>query len=364
MSNEFRDLLKQVGSGSHTSRPLSRVEAEAATRMMLTQTATPAQIGAFMIAHRIKRPTVDELAGTLDAYQALGPTLPAIVDPRLDHRPALVLRCPYDGRSRTAPVTPITALVLAAAAVPVVLHGGDRMPTKAGIPLVELWQQLGVDLRPHSLEQAHTLLNRTGLGFVYLPQHFATAHGLVPYRDQIGKRPPFATVELMWSPYAGPHTLVMGFVHPPTEELARGTFGLRGQTDWITVKGLEGSCDLARGRTAIVGVNHPGQSERLLLHPRDYGFEGDDVELGDEATLGDRLLEVLAGDRSELAKTALWNAGFYLWQGGVADSLDAGLAAAQTVLSTGKALAKLEDLRQQSRLLSTANYTVPAGAIG
>jgi anthranilate phosphoribosyltransferase len=113
-----------------------------------------------------------------------------------------------------------------------------------------------------------------------------------------------------------------------------------------------------------VGVNHPGQSERLLLHPRDYGFEGDDVELGDEATLGDRLLEVLAGDRSELAKTALWNAGFYLWQGGVADSLDAGLAAAQTVLSTGKALAKLEDLRQQSRLLSTANYTVPAGAIG
>ncbi len=364
MSNEFRDLLKQVGSGSHTSRPLSRVEAEAATRMMLTQTATPAQIGAFMIAHRIKRPTVEELAGTLDAYQALGPTLPAIVNPRLDHRPALVLSCPYDGRSRTAPVTPITALVLAAAAVPVVLHGGDRMPTKAGIPLVELWQQLGVDLRPHILEQAHTLLNRTGLGFVYLPQHFATAHGLVPYRDQIGKRPPFATVELMWSPYAGPHTLVMGFVHPPTEELARGTFGLRGQTDWITVKGLEGSCDLARGRTAIVGVNHPGQSERLLLHPRDYGFEGDDVELGDEATLGDRLLEVLAGDRSELAKTALWNAGFYLWHGGVADSLDAGLAAAQTSLSTGQALAKLEDLRQQSRLLNTANYTVPAGAIG
>ena len=354
MSNEFRELLKHVGSGSHTSRALTRAEAEAATRMMLTQTATPAQIGAFMIAHRIKRPTADELAGTLDAYEKLGPTLPAIAD----GRPALVLSCPYDGRSRTAPVTPITALVLAASGVPVVLHGGDRMPTKVGIPLVELWEQLGVNLRPHSLEQAHTLLNRTGLGFVYLPQHFPAAHGLVPYREQIGKRPPFATVELMWSPYAGPHTLVMGFVHPPTEEFAKGTLGLRGQADWISVKGLEGSCDLARARTAIVGVNHQGQFERLLLHPRDHGFEGDDVELGEEASLGHRLLDVLAGNPSELAKTALWNAGFYLWQGGVADSLAAGLAEAADCLATGKALAKLEDLRQQAANLSpTLTYS-------
>ncbi|MBD2109770.1 anthranilate phosphoribosyltransferase family protein [Nodosilinea sp. FACHB-13] len=348
MSHEFRDLLKQVGSGSHTSKALTRAEAAAATRMMLTQTATPAQIGAFMIAHRIKRPTVDELAGTLDAYEALGPTLPAIAPDSAYSRHALVLSCPYDGRSRTAPVNPITALVVAAAGVPVVMHGGDRMPTKEGIPLIELWQQLGVDLRSHSLEQAHTLLNRTGLGFVYLPQHFPLAHGLVPYREQIGKRPPFATVELLWSPYAGPHTLAMGFVHPPTEEFAKGTFALRGQTDWITVKGLEGSCDLARGRTAIVGVNHPGQTDRLLLHPRDYGLEGDDVELGDELTLGDRLLDVLAGGTTELAKTALWNAGFYLWQGGVADSLAGGLAEAQTLLATGKALAKLEEFRQQS----------------
>ncbi|MBD1914977.1 MULTISPECIES: anthranilate phosphoribosyltransferase family protein [Cyanophyceae] len=352
MSHEFRDLLKQVGSGSHTSRALTRAEAEAATRMMLTQTATPAQIGAFMIAHRIKRPTADELAGTLDAYAALGPTLPAIAPNSAYNRPALVLSCPYDGRSRTAPVTLITALVVAAAGVPVVMHGGDRMPTKEGIPLVELWEQLGVELRSHSLEQAHTLLNRTGIGFVYLPQHFPLAHGLVSYREQIGKRPPFATVELLWSPYAGPHTLVMGFVHPPTEEFAKGTFALRGQTDWITVKGLEGSCDLARGRTAIVGVNHPGQTDRLLLHPRDYGLEGDDVELGDEVTLGDRLLDVILGNPSELAKTALWNAGFYLWQGGAADSLEAGLAQAQDIIATGGAIAKLNELQLQAASLN------------
>ena len=353
MSQEFRDLLKKVGSGSHTSKPLSREEANAATQMMLTQTATPAQIGAFMIAHRIKRPTPEELAGTLDAYTALGPTLPAIAD----GRQALVLSCPYDGRSRTTPVTPITTLTLLAAGIPVVLHGGDRMPTKEGIPLVELWAQLGVNLTELSLHQSHNLLNQTGFGFVYLPQHFPQANALVPYREQIGKRPPFATVELMWSPYAGPHRLVLGFVHPPTEVLSQATFALRGQREWMAVKGLEGSCDLARGRTAIVGI-HPAEAapddpvERLLLHPRDYGFEGDDVPLEDETTLGEALLSVLAGQPSELFKTAQWNAGFYLWQGGGAESLEAGLALAHDLLTQGQALAELEEVQHHIAALT------------
>ncbi len=355
MSQDFRELLKKVGSGSHTSKSLTREEAEAATRMMLTQTATPAQIGAFMIAHRIKRPTPEELAGTLDAYTALGPILPAIAN----GRQALVFSCPYDGRSRTAPVTPITALVLLAAGVPVVLHGGNRMPTKEGIPLVELWAQLGVNLAHLSLAQSHTLMNHTGLGFVYLPQHFPQAQALVPYREQIGKRPPFATVELMWSPYAGPHRLVLGFVHPPTEALAQATFALRGQAEWMAVKGLEGSCDLARSRTAIVGIhlgNHaPGDPlERLLLPPRDYGFEGEDVPLEDEASLGEALLAVLAGQPSELFKTAQWNAGFYLWQGGATESLEAGLTLAYDLLTQGQALATLEGLRQQTTALAAA----------
>jgi anthranilate phosphoribosyltransferase len=348
MSNEFRDLLKKVGSGSHTSKPLTRLEAEAATRMMLTQTATPAQIGAFMIAHRIKRPTAEELAGTLDAYTALGPTLPALNQPY----PALVLGCPYDGRSRTAPVTPITALLLATAGVPVILHGGDRMPTKSGMPFVDLWHQLGVDLSALSLDQSHQLLHQTGFGFVYLPQHFAAAHGLVPYREQIGKRPPFATVELMWSPYAGAFIQVTGFVHPPTETMARDTFALRGVHNFITVKGLEGSCDLPRSRTAIIGIGKDEQFERLLLHPRDYGFEGEDVTLGEEATLGPRLLTILAGEFSELSRSALWNGGFYLWQGGAATSLEAGFEMAQGMLSSGKVMAKLEDIQKTAAELN------------
>lgn len=75
MSKAFRELLKKVGSGNHTGENLTRQEAAAATKMMLLGEATPAQIGAFMISHRIKRPTGEELAGMLDAYDELGPKL-------------------------------------------------------------------------------------------------------------------------------------------------------------------------------------------------------------------------------------------------------------------------------------------------
>src|SRR5919199_736476 len=253
MSNAFRELLKKVGSGVHTGEDLSREEAATATRMMLLQEATPAQLGAFMIAHRIKRPSSEELAGMLDAYDQIGPKLqpwgmghgrvaqwhsgrveeftsspPHSLTPSPPAQPVMVFGTPYDGRSRTAPVTPLTALILATAGVPVVMHGGDCMPTKYGVPLIEMCQGLGVDFSKLTLAQVEQLLETTGLGFIYLPQHFPEAQGLVPYRDQIGKRPPTATMELMWCPYAGDAHVVAGYVHPPTENRFRETFELRG----------------------------------------------------------------------------------------------------------------------------------------
>jgi anthranilate phosphoribosyltransferase len=342
MSNAFRELLKKVGSGNHTGEDLSREEAAAATKMMLLQEATPAQIGAFMIAHRIKRPSGVELAGMLDAYAEIGPNL--TVDNLSFTKPVTVFGNPYDGRSRTAPVTPITALILAGSGVPVLMHGGDSMPTKYGVPLVEIWQGLGVDLSHLSLMQTEQLLEKTGFGFIYLPRHFPEAYNLVPYRDQIGKRPPFATLELMWSPCKANVHLISGFVHPPTEERFQETFALRGINYFTTVKGLEGSCDLARSRTAIIGLGQPNTEpsfERLLLHPEEYGFAGKDVPLESTAKLIEQLKEVLEGKSSELSIAAIYNGGFYLWRCGVCSSLEAGFVRAEEMLKLGEVRDKL-----------------------
>ena len=339
MSNAFRELLKKIGSGVHTGENLNRQEAAEAMRMMLLSLATPAQIGAFLIAHRIKRPTGEELAGMLDAYYELGPQLqPA------DSSPPVVLGCPYDGRSRTAPVTAIVALLLAAAGQPVVMHGGDRMATKYGIPAIEIWQGLGADWTTLSLSEVQNVLAKTGLAFIYLPKHFSQAASLLPYRDQIGKRPPLATMELIWAPVAAPHHIAAGFVHPPTENMFRDALALHGVENFTTVKGLEGSCDLPRERTAIVGSIDNNKFARLHLNPRDYGFGGHNPPLSSTAELLENLQALLQGQPSELMQSALWNGGFYLWHFGLTSSLEEGFATAQTLLASGKVALKLQEL--------------------
>ncbi|MEC4806407.1 MAG: anthranilate phosphoribosyltransferase family protein [Jaaginema sp. PMC 1079.18] len=345
MSHIFRDLLKKVGSGTHTSKDLTRSEAEQATRMMLLEEATPAQIGAFMIAHRIKRPTPPEIAGILDAYEALGPRLQ--VFPQTAY-PVTVLGIPYDGRSRTAPISPIVALMLAVSQVPVILHGGITMPTKYGMPLNTVWQGLGWDFTQLSQAQIETIFAQTHFGFVYLPTLFPQAHNLVQYRDQIGKRPPTATAELVWSPYAGKVHLVAGYVHPPTETRFHEVFSLRGMENYTLVKGLEGSCDLPRDRTALIAV-HRSEShefEHLKLHPRDYGFAGSEVPFTTPEAYLELLQSAIANQPSELRQAAIWNGGFYLWRCGVCVDLTAGFEQAELLLSSGKVQAKVQEIRE------------------
>lgn len=349
MSVSFRELLKKVGSGSHTGKNLTRTEAATATRLMLQQEATPAQIGAFMIAHRIKRPTAEELAGMLDAYDELGGQIPALNI--ATSYPVTVFGVPYDARSRTAPIFPITLLLLATAGVPVISHGGDCMPTKYGVPFVEIWEALGINYRALSLTASQTLLSETGMGFYYLPQHFPQAHQLLPYREEIGKRPPFATIELIWSPYAGKANIISGFVHPPTEDRFRDVFTLRSIPQLTTVKGLEGSCDLARNRTGIIGISQQEKAfQRLNLHPEKYGFAGRDILLESPAKLTEQLQTIIAGKPGELMSSALWNGGIYLWLCGVCPDLETGLAKAEALITTGALAEKLKEVASKKRL--------------
>lgn len=345
MSKAFRELLKKVGSGNHTGENLTRQEAATATKMMLLGEATPAQIGAFMISHRIKRPTGEELAGMLDAYDELGPKL----QPKTgSNSPVKVLGIPYDGRSRTAPINPITALILTSAGIPVIMHGGDRMPTKEGIPLIEIWQGLGIDWTKLSLTETQQIFETTGLGFIYLPNHFPLAAGLVTYRDQIGKRPPFATMELIWCPYAGDAHIISGFVHPPTENMFRGALETKGLPYHLTtIKGLEGSCDLPRDRTAIIGIiKQNTELERLHLSHNDYGFSNINPPLPPTTKeLINQIESVLKSEPSEMMQSAIWNGGFYLWHCGICPSMEAGIDATKEILTNNNAIQKLEEIR-------------------
>lgn len=352
MSSQFRELLKKVGSGQHTSKNLSREEAAIAMRMLLQQEATPAQIGAFLIAHRIKRPTGVELAGMLDMYQQLGPKLAPLANP---HQTVTVFGVPYDGRTRTAPVTPITALILATAGIPTIMHGSGVFPTKYGLPLQEIFQGWGWDFTSISLSQAHSLLEKTNFTFVYTPKHFPEAQSLVQYREEIGKRPPLATLELIWSPYLGKTRLIVGYVHPPTEKMILEALQLREQQDYLLVKGLEGSCDLRLSQTTIIATSSLGDRHYLKPSPKDYGLDSSEVSLASKTEFLQQIQAVLQGEDLPLTKSVLWNGGFYLWNSGVTQSIAAGIAEVKDLLSSGAVAAKQIEI---SSCLASINLEV------
>jgi anthranilate phosphoribosyltransferase len=332
----FKSLLRKIGSGEHTSSGLTREEAREALELMLTGQASPAQIGAFLIAHRIRRPEPQELTGMLDLYREWGPRLHS------SHR-AICFGMPFDGRSRTAPVYPLTALVLAAAGYPVVLAGAERMPVKYGVTPRELFAALGVDLAGLPLARVQEGLDVHDLALVHQPVHFPLAGSLIPYREELGKRPPVASLELLWTPHQGDHLLASGFVHPPTEARAWEALHLAGETDLVTVKGLEGSTDLPTSRACVTARVRQGHSERVILHPRDHGCYGPDTPWTAEPDWARQALAALDGG-GELFPAAVWNAGCYLWFAGSRNRLESCLEQARELLSAGSAGAKLENL--------------------
>ena len=307
----FKSHLRKVGSGEHTSKGLSREEAAEALNLMLQQEATPAQIGAFLIAHRIRRPEPQELTGMLDTYRRLGPKLHSTTGSI-----APVCFCmPFDGRKRTAPIYPLTALVLLGSSQPVVLQGGDRMPVKYGVTAIDLFRELGVELSGLSLSAVQEGLDSYGFALVHQPDHFAIAESLISYREELGKRPPVASLELLWTPHQGEHLLISGYVHPPTESRAWEALRLAEETKVVTVKGLEGGTDLPIGRACITARVDHGQQQRLILHPRDHGCHEPDPEWTDPATWAQQALAAL-NNGGPLLNALRWNAGVYLWFAG------------------------------------------------
>lgn len=114
------------------------------------------------------------------------------------------------------------------------------------------------------------------------------------------------------------------------------------------VKGLEGSCDLPRDRTAIIAINQPNGNEpfeRLLLHPHDYDLAGKEVPLESTEQLLAQMQAILSGKPSELLPAAIWNGGFYLWRCGICPDLPTGLSRAEALFQNGQVAAKLQGVK-------------------
>ena len=325
-------MLRLVGRGRKLQRDLTREEAERVMTLMLTDnTVSDAQIGALLVNMRVKEETVEEIIGFITAARAAMthlPTVKGLVD----------LGYPYNGKTKRLQTGIAAALVLAASGVPVLVHGADNIPTKAGVASLNLLEAMGYPSRL-SPEGVSANLEATNFGVLDLAHVLPQWTALTEMRHHFGVRTLMNTVEKLLNP-ADADTHICGFYHG--SYLVRMAQALPAPVSWI-VQGDEGSIDLAIGKKTRVYRATGNEMVETLVNAADYGF-GEAVSLDtppDPQAHAELLLAALNGQRGHVYDQIALTAGALFWMVGRTDSIEDGIEEARAHLGDGSAQAIL-----------------------
>jgi anthranilate phosphoribosyltransferase len=206
------DLAKwihEIGRGPHTARPLDTDAARELCAAMLDGTVPPLELGAILLAYRVKGETVDELTGFMTAIDR---QLARLAPPPGALRPVL-LPC-YNGARRLPNLTSLVALLLKRYGVPVLLHGmiedgaGFGRVTTAAI----LWE-LGIEPAT-SIADAEARVARDGIAYVPTALLSPPLATLLALRQRMGVRSVAHTLAKLLDPFDGAGFRVVAVTHP------------------------------------------------------------------------------------------------------------------------------------------------------
>ena len=334
MSTEaFIPYIKAVGRGERLKRDLTYEESVEAMRLIARQEATDAQIGAFLIAQRVKGEAIDEIVGFT---QVLREEFIDQFSPKVDG--LLDLAVPYDGKVKTAQLAPAIAIILAEAGVPVVLHGDEGVPTKEGVGPGQVFEVLGIpsQLDPPSVS---TMIEQVGIGYLSAAQFSPAWHNLLPLRRQFGLRTVLNTVEKLFNPANAPYQ-ISGFFHANYIDRLRpiqtGT-----QMSWM-VQGEEGSIEMAAGRKSHIFAREA--KDDLILDPVNLGLPGRErIAVVPIVTEHAKLnAQILAGERGHATDQVVLTTATILYLLGAATDITTGMTQVDSILASGRAQRRLE----------------------
>ena len=233
----MRSIIQRIATGPDLSKDISRLEAHLGTKAIIDNHIDPIQIGIYFIALRMKRETLDENRGALDAVLETTQRVTAPVDEVVD------IGDPYDGYTRCLPAAPFLGPLLAELGVHVVSHGLDKVGPKYGVTVRHVLAAAGVpvDLSP---ADAAARLGDPSLGWTYIDQAQSNPrlHNLVALRSQIVKRPVLTTVEVLSKPIVGQKLthFITGYVHKPYPPIYADLARVAGFDSACIIRGVEG----------------------------------------------------------------------------------------------------------------------------
>jgi anthranilate phosphoribosyltransferase len=330
--SDFKALLAKLATGA----VLSRQEATVAFTALMSGEVTAAQMGAMLMALRVRGETVEEITGAVQAMRSKVVRVPAPAD-AID-----VVGTGGDG-SGSYNISTCAALIVAGAGVPVAKQGNRALSSRCGAADVLGALGVRIDLPPEGVARC---IREAGIGFMFAPIHHPATKHVASTRLELGTRTIFNLLGPLTNPAGVRRQLVGVYSREWVEPIARVLASLGSQRAFV-VHGLDGLDELTTtGPTAVASLDN-GEVYTFEVVPEDVGLaRADPVALKGSDAEGNAaaLRAVLDGVAGPYRDAAAFNASAALMIAGRVDNLNEGLVMATKSIDSGAARDRLDRL--------------------
>jgi anthranilate phosphoribosyltransferase len=303
-----------------TGTSLTREEAARGFGTMMSGEATPSQMGALLMALRVRGETVDEITGAVTVMRdkMLRVAAPAgAVD---------VVGTGGDA-SGSYNISTCAAFIVAGAGVPVAKHGNRALSSRSGAADVLDALGVNIELSPDGVARC---IREAGIGFMFAPAHHPAMKNVGPTRVELGTRTIFNLLGPLSNPAGVTRQMVGVFSRQWVEPLAQVLKNLGSDSAWV-VHGSDGLDEITLCGPTFVAELQNGAVHTFEIAPEHVGFacvKSDALRGGDAKENAEALRAVLKGDKDPFRDVALMNAGAALVVAGQAMDLKEGVALA------------------------------------
>ncbi len=334
MTSDMGDLKALLGRVAGGER-LSEDDAATAFDVMMSGNATPAQMGAFLMALRVRGETVDEITGAARTMRAKALSIEA--------PPGAIDTCGTGGDgSGTFNISTATALAVAGAGVPVAKHGNRNLSSHCGS--ADILAALGVNIDA-DMSLVRRSLWEAGIGFLMAPRHHSAMRHVGPTRVELGTRTIFNLLGPLSSPAGAQRQLVGVFAPQWLRPMAEVLGKLGSERAWV-VHG-SGLDELTTTGSSQIAALDDGKVTSFELTPEEVGLKRvtiADLKGGDPAENAQAMRALLDGARGPLRDIVLLNGGAALHISGKAKDLRHGIDLAAGSIDSGAARRALDKM--------------------
>jgi anthranilate phosphoribosyltransferase len=297
--------------------------------------ATPAQIGAFLMALRMRGETPEEIAGAAESMRSHALRIHSPRRPLLD-------TCGTGGDGlRTFNISTASAFLVAGSGVAVAKHGNRSVSSRCGS--ADVLEALGarIDLPPGGVEAC---LEETGIGFLFAPLHHKAAGHAAGPRRELALRTLFNLLGPLCNPANLSHQF-MGVYDASLTGFLAEVLGLLGMERALVVHGAGGMDELSLHGPARASEWRDGTVRTYTIDPAALGCTPHPVEAlrgGDAEENATTIRRILEGESGAGAEVLALNAGAALYVAGAAADLAEGVARARETLASGAGARTLE----------------------